>query len=210
MYVESVNWCSWDPSMSNSNRPRSRGLSHWHMSKPLMYEPISLCFNAFKWSCESNRTSPISEPAVRAQSHLLPWWKERVHRKWNWKSIRRTRMYTHTHKHTALLFTNSLLHTHTESHTHRGSYLTFQSIIIITDVWWAGAWCRKLIQAKNRFSRVIELQSKNYESERSKDCTQYKGILTLNLIKVPFFSLADSSNHVSFKSWSQPYWLDLT
>lgn len=150
MYVAAVNGCSWDLSTSSANRTRSRGLSHCHMSKPLMYDPLSLCFNAFKWSCESGRTGPISEPAVKAQSHLLPWWTEHVHRKWNWKSIRRTHMYTHTYTSLSLWQTPSVTHTppHTQSHTHRGSYLTFQSVIIITDVWWAAAWCRKLIQAK--------------------------------------------------------------
>lgn len=100
VYVAAVNGCSWDSSISSANRPPSRGLSHCHMSKPLMYEPLSLCFNAFKWSCESSRTSPISEPAVKTQSHLLPWWTERVHRKWNWKSIRHTPTCTHPHTHT--------------------------------------------------------------------------------------------------------------
>lgn len=126
--------------------PGAVELSHWHMSKPLMYEPLSLCFNAFKWSCESSNTGPISEPAVKAQSHLLPWWTERVHRKWNWKSIRHTHMYTHTHTHTLVFYCDKHSVTHT-SHTHRGSYLTFQNVLIITDVWWA-AVCRKLIQAK--------------------------------------------------------------
>lgn len=144
--------------MSNTNRSQSCGLSYRHMSKPLMYEPLSLCFNAFKWSCESSRTGPISEPAVKAQSHLLPWWTERVHRKWNWKSIRHTHMYTH-------------IVTHTEGHISHFKAL----IIIITDVWWAAAWCRMLIQAKkHRFTGVIELQSKNYESERAPECTQCK------------------------------------
>lgn len=152
------------------------------MSKPLMYEPLSLCFNAFKWSCESSRTGPISESAVKAQSHLLPWWTERVHKKWNWKTIR----CTHTHTNQSCL-SQTLLHTF----THGGSYVTFQSVIIITDMWWAAVWCRKVkkkIQAKkNWFTRVIELQSKNYESERAPDRTQCNSILTFNLIKRIFF-----------------------
>lgn len=37
------------------------GARHRHVSEPLMYEPLPLCFNAFKWSGESSRTAgPIS------------------------------------------------------------------------------------------------------------------------------------------------------
>lgn len=188
MYVAAVNGCSWDPSKSSTNRLWSRGLSHWHMSKPLMYKPLSLCFNAFKWSCESSRTGPISEPAVKAQSHLLPWWTERVHRKWNWKSIWHTHMYCRhslTHTHARVLDFYFHEHCYTHSHTRKVVHILHQSVRI-TDVWWASA-SGKLFEAKKyRFTRVIEPQSNKYESERALDCTKCKGILTLKLIKILF------------------------
>lgn len=115
-YVAAANGCSWDLSVSNASRSQSCWLFLY--VKTLIYESLSFSFNAFKWSCESSMTGPISEPAVLAQSHLLLWWKEHIHRNLNWKSIRRARMFTHTHTHQKLFYTTQT-HTRRVTHTRR-------------------------------------------------------------------------------------------